>query len=87
MLALRETLYTSRNNIHTCKVTDETPIEKENIIKEKINNELDLVGISNHLKGRKYLLDAIFYLVDNKDKDHSSVFITCQVNIKLVIAV
>ena len=39
-----------------------------------INNELDLVGISNHLKGRKYLLDAIFYLVDNKDKDHSSVF-------------
>lgn len=74
MLALRETLHTSRNNIHTCKVTDETPIEKENIIKEKINNELDLVGISNHLKGRKYLLDAIFYLVDNKNKDHSSVF-------------
>lgn len=43
---------------------------KEEIIKmisEKINTELSLIGISTHLQGRKYLHDAILYLLMNAD--------------------
>lgn len=71
MVSLRETLYS--NKINTIKTTTETPIEYEERIKEKINSELDLIGISTHLKGRKYLFDAIFYL-ENNNNDKESVF-------------
>ena len=71
MVTLRENLYRDKSNITINKTTTETPIEKEERIKEKINSELDLIGISNHLKGRKYLFDAIFYLLDNEDEQNS----------------
>lgn len=54
--------------------TTETPIDYEKRIKDKINTELDLIGISNHLKGRKYLFDAIFYLIQSKENDDITVF-------------
>ena len=73
MASLRETLYSNKLNIAKTKTTTETPIEHEERIKEKIESELDLIGISNHLKGRKYLFDAIFYLLDNNE-DNESVF-------------
>lgn len=73
MLSLRNTLY--RNNKNNQKLTTlDTPLEHENRLKEKINNELDLIGISNHLKGRKYLFDAIFYLVESNKKDDITAF-------------
>lgn len=31
-----------------------------------INKELDLIGVSTHLKGRKYLYDSIYYIVQNE---------------------
>lgn len=71
MVLLRGTLYSNKGN--KVRTTTETPIEHEERIKEKINIELDLIGISNHLKGRKYLFDAIFYLLEN-NKDNVSVF-------------
>lgn len=73
MVTLRDTIYSNKSNICISKTTTETPIEKEERIKEKINSELDIIGISNHLKGRKYLFDAIFYLLDN-EKEQNSVF-------------
>lgn len=39
------------------------------IISEKINKELDLIGISTHLQGRKYLYDAIEYLLSHESTD------------------
>lgn len=32
-----------------------------------INKELDLIGIGSHLKGRKYLYDAIYFIIENDD--------------------
>lgn len=36
-------------------------------LSELINKELDLIGISTHLKGRKYLYDAIHFIMENDD--------------------
>lgn len=36
-----------------------------------INKELDLIGVGTHLKGRKYLYDAIYFIVQNDGKDEN----------------
>lgn len=38
-------------------------------ISNKIDNELDLIGIGTHLQGRKYLYDAIKYIIENEDSN------------------
>lgn len=43
--------------------------ESKNNIEEKIKKELDLIGISTHLQGRKYLFDSIYYVIENYDKN------------------
>lgn len=63
MVSLRETLYVNKDNKKLSTI--ETPAEYEERVKEKINIELDLIGISNHLKGREYLFEAILYLLKN----------------------
>ena len=68
IVSLRKTL---SNNKTSGVQTTEAPIDKQARIKEKINRELDLIGISNHLKGRRYLFDAILYLVEKDNKDNS----------------
>lgn len=74
MISLRETLFSNKTNNAKARTTTETPIEYENRIKDKINNELDLIGIANHLRGRKYLFDAIFYLLEDNSESKDSVF-------------
>ena len=44
---------------------------KEEKISELINNELDLVGITQNLKGRQYIHDAIMFLILNENSDES----------------
>lgn len=44
---------------------------KENRISECINNELDLIGITQNLKGRQYIHDAIMFLIQNDESDES----------------
>ena len=39
--------------------------EISKMISERINTELDLIGVSTHLQGRKYLHEAILYLLMN----------------------
>lgn len=39
--------------------------EVSKMISDKINIELDLIGVSTHLQGRKYLHDGILYLLMN----------------------
>lgn len=41
---------------------------EEDRIKEKINKELELIGISSHLQGKKYLCDAIYFVIKNDSK-------------------
>lgn len=62
LLLLRGYKATSKNNIGLDMKIDEG---KTNIISQKINKELDLIGISTHLQGRKYLHDAIYYIIEN----------------------
>ena len=38
-------------------------------ISDCINHELELLGITSNLKGRKYIHDAILYLIENEDSD------------------
>lgn len=44
---------------------------EEDRISELINHELDLVGISQNLKGRQYIHDAILFLIENENTDES----------------
>lgn len=74
IVPLRKTIYMDSLNKGRKQTTTETKNEHDNRIKEKINCELDLIGIPNHLKGRKYLFEAIEYLLQEKDKDEESVF-------------
>lgn len=57
--------YMSNSNVQELQ-DDDTGDE---IILEKINKELDLIGISAHLQGRKYLCDAILYLLSQESDD------------------
>lgn len=43
--------------------------ESENRISECIYHELDLIGVTAKLKGRKYIHDAILYLIENPNSD------------------
>lgn len=73
MVSLRKTLYATKLNKLARTTNMETPKEQENRIIEKIETELDLIGISHNYRGRKYLLDAIYYMIE-QEKDGDSVF-------------
>lgn len=38
-------------------------------LSDKVNKELDLIGVGIHLQGRKYLHDSIIYILTNENKD------------------
>ncbi len=65
VLSLRRALhkFSSSGDIHI-----ENEAEKEARISDMINAQLDLIGISPHLKGRDYIHDAILYLIQEKVK-------------------
>lgn len=44
---------------------------QEERVSECINNELDLIGITQNLKGRQYIHDAIMFLIQNEGSDES----------------
>ena len=43
--------------------------DNESRISDLINHELDLIGVTVKLKGRKYIYDAILYLIQNEDNN------------------
>ena len=69
LLLLRDSLgYDIPNNV--LKDSNlETKEERKNRISNKINSQLDLIGMSHHLKGRNYIFEAIYYLIDNDNDD------------------
>lgn len=70
---LRKSLY-KHNNENREELIKETHAEYKNKISNRINSELDLIGISSHLKGRTYIQDAILYLIEDDNKNDDSVF-------------
>ncbi len=51
------------------KTIEEEIEDNENKISDLINHELDLIGVTAKLKGRKYIHDAILYLIENEDSN------------------
>ena len=54
------------NNNRTSGVNIPTKEEANNKISEMINKELDLIGISTHLQGRKYFFDSIYCVLEDE---------------------
>ena len=67
LLLLRN--YESANKL----VTIEEDYKLEESIYNKINKELDLIGVGTHLHGRKYLCDAIFFIIQSGDNSKISI--------------
>ena len=51
------------------KTIQEEIDESEDKISDLINHELDLIGVTVKLKGRKYIHDAILYLIQNENSN------------------
>lgn len=64
-----DTLLLLKSYDNNSKVVNTEIDEKtlENSILYKINKELDLIGIGTHLHGRKYLCDAIYFVLQNDE--------------------
>lgn len=70
MLALRKSLYLTNDNAPPRNLQSiESPDDWRIRVSDRINTELDLIGISAHLKGRNYLFEAIFLLLQAKQTD------------------
>ena len=54
--------------------TEETINDYRNKISNRINRELNLIGISSHLIGRKYIHDSIIYIIEN-NQEKENVFL------------
>lgn len=46
--------------------------ENSKNLQDLINNELDLIGVGLHLQGRKYLYDAIYYIINQDISNQDS---------------
>lgn len=62
------------NRKEKININAETEGEFRDKLSDRINRELNLIGISSHLIGRKYIHDAIIYIIEN-DKDKENVFL------------
>ena len=58
----------SEDKSFTGNIVVEDTKENENKISSLINDELNLIGIGLHMQGRKYLHDAILYLIINNSE-------------------
>lgn len=57
------------NSENETKTVSEEIEDDEKKISDLIDHELDLIGVNVKLKGRNYLHDAIFYLIQNENSD------------------
>ena len=70
LLLLKE--YDSSNKVVITKINEsEEEVDK---LSDLINKELDLIGVAAHLKGRKYLFDAIYFIIKN-DNEYDRVYV------------
>lgn len=59
----------NNNDNNDISISNDDEEKTNQIISESINKELDLIGVATYLEGRKYLYDAIFYLITNKNSN------------------
>jgi len=71
LLELRNSLFIAQTALHRDLQTIESPEELRMRIIERIDAELNQIGISIKLKGRAYLQEAIYLLV-NKERNEST---------------
>lgn len=71
ILLLNKTKEANRIENGVKSKTLETINDYRNRISNRINRELNLVGISSHLIGRKYIHDAILYILENKEESEN----------------
>lgn len=66
-------LYNSKqvNDLVEKSDSDSNNEDDNDKVSKLINKELDLIGVGTHLKGRKYLFDAIKYVIENMDNYES----------------
>ena len=57
----------------TVEILKEEIKENKEKISDFIDDELELIGITSKLVGRKYIHDAIIYLIENEDKNEVNV--------------
>ena len=62
-------MYRNISSDNESKTIGEEIEENENKISDLINHELDLIGVTSKLKGRKYIYDAILYLIENENSN------------------
>ena len=62
--------YEANNKVVAVEAEDN---KLEETIYNKINKELDLIGIGTHLHGRKYLCDAIYFIINSGDNSKVSI--------------
>lgn len=73
LLTLRESLHAvQKDNSSKDRQLIESPEERNNRISQRIDVELDLIGVRTRLKGRTYLHEAIFLQI-NSNKGSGSV--------------
>lgn len=65
----------SEDTSYTGNVQIDNSYETHNRISDLIDTELNLIGISIHLQGRKYLHDAIYLLVAEPEKAESTTIV------------
>jgi DNA-binding NarL/FixJ family response regulator len=69
LLELRESLHTvQRNGTSVDRQSIESPEERRVRISQRIDTELDLVGVRVRLKGRVYIHDAIYLHIESDGK-------------------
>lgn len=67
LMSLRKMLHKYNNVDKNAETYLETPADYDAKISKRIDAELNLIGIGSHLKGRKYIHDAIMYLIKGED--------------------
>lgn len=70
LLALRKSLYQyNAADLEGQALLRETQAEFRYKMSTRINTELDLIGVSSHLKGREYIHDAILFLIESSPEE------------------
>ena len=70
--------YSEDNTMASISMDNNAEFEEK--ISHVINNELDLIGIGLHLQGRKYLYDAIYFIITEVDSNKNSTVVQYLVN-------
>ena len=69
LLSLRKTLHKYSSADKNLEDLGESLADYEARVSKRIDAELNLIGIGSHLKGRKYIHDAIMYLIKGEESE------------------